>query len=496
MIKNERQYRIAAAEAGRFEKALLARDREPPNGSDIHPRMWAAEAEAIAAQLSDLRAELAAYEALRSGAQKVFTISDIGQLPQALVEARIASGLTQKELAARLGLPEQAIQRYEATDYAGASIERLREIADAIPLELTAVMSLPRELPDSARFFARMRELGLDRRIVLDRLLPPRLAQALDAGSAAKESLTGALIQAAAIVQKVLGIAANELFGEAPVRAVPIIAGGTRFKRSRRNVSSQRGAINGYTVFAQYLGLLVLQATAHLDRRPLPNSAAAWRDALLQDYGEISLESLLRFLWSFGVAVLPLRDSGQFHGACWRTEGRDIVVLKQRSTSAERWLFDGLHEGGHLAEAGDTESFAIIEDESLSLEPEEKRATEFAAAVALGPLADELAQEAVARANNDVRFLRKATIEVARHAGVPQGVLANYLAFRIAEDTAESAEQINWWGSASKLQTQSVDPWRLTRDMLLEHADFSSLTSEDRDLLIRCLSDTPDVVKA
>ena len=37
-------------------------------------------------------------------------------------------------LAERIGLPEQAIQRYEATDYAGVSFARLVDIAHALEL--------------------------------------------------------------------------------------------------------------------------------------------------------------------------------------------------------------------------------------------------------------------------------------------------------------------------------------------------------------------------
>jgi len=60
--------------------------------------------------------------------------SRIGEFPTALIRARIARGLTQRELAERVGLAEQAIQRYEASDYAGVSFARLVEIAEALNL--------------------------------------------------------------------------------------------------------------------------------------------------------------------------------------------------------------------------------------------------------------------------------------------------------------------------------------------------------------------------
>jgi HTH-type transcriptional regulator / antitoxin HipB len=41
----------------------------------------------------------------------------IEDLPTTLIKARIASGLTQKDLAERIGVQEQQIQRYEANHY-------------------------------------------------------------------------------------------------------------------------------------------------------------------------------------------------------------------------------------------------------------------------------------------------------------------------------------------------------------------------------------------
>ena len=58
------------------------------------------------------------------------------ELPIVLIEGRIAAGLTQRELAERLGLPEQQIQRYEATLYGGVSLERLQEVADVLGIEI------------------------------------------------------------------------------------------------------------------------------------------------------------------------------------------------------------------------------------------------------------------------------------------------------------------------------------------------------------------------
>src|SRR5439155_21555835 len=125
MIKNERQYRITKAEAEKFQGSLDGWDPTPPDGID--PVVHAAQRSALESQLRDLRRDVAEYEALRSGRQSVLEVDSFEGFPDALVRARIAAGLSQKDLGERLGLKEQQIQKYEATGYRGASIARMTE---------------------------------------------------------------------------------------------------------------------------------------------------------------------------------------------------------------------------------------------------------------------------------------------------------------------------------------------------------------------------------
>lgn len=131
MIANERQYRITRAQAARFEAALAERASRAPNPGE-HPRLRQVELDALAGQLDDLRAQLGDYDALRAGRAPAPELGCYEDLPTALIRARIAAGLTQRELAQRVGIPEQQIQRYEASEYAQASFARLREVMAAL----------------------------------------------------------------------------------------------------------------------------------------------------------------------------------------------------------------------------------------------------------------------------------------------------------------------------------------------------------------------------
>ena len=140
MIANERQYRITNAAARDFEEALARLAAVEAHRS---PEMRRVMREAMESQLEELREELAAYDALRSGQIAVLELGSLAELPEALVRARIAVGLTQKGLAERLGLKEQQIQRYEATGYAGVSLERIQAVAEALGVTIQERVILP-----------------------------------------------------------------------------------------------------------------------------------------------------------------------------------------------------------------------------------------------------------------------------------------------------------------------------------------------------------------
>ena len=132
MIKNERQYRITKTQATRFAQTLESLARRADEDSGIHPRIAQAREDALRSQLGDLERELREYESLKAGGFELDELNVFAQLATFLIKARIARGLSQRELADRIGLKEQQIQRYEATDYASASLARIKEVASAL----------------------------------------------------------------------------------------------------------------------------------------------------------------------------------------------------------------------------------------------------------------------------------------------------------------------------------------------------------------------------
>ena len=88
--------------------------------------------EALASQLETLQNEIKEYERLQRTKPAKLKLEQLNDVPRTLIRARISSGLSQRQLAERLGLKEQQIQRYEATNYETASLRRVLEVAAAL----------------------------------------------------------------------------------------------------------------------------------------------------------------------------------------------------------------------------------------------------------------------------------------------------------------------------------------------------------------------------
>lgn len=139
MITNDVQYRSTKAWAERFETDADGLEATLPVRRS---RLQQAKIDAARSQAADLRQELAAYDALRSGAVRTFEASSLLGLADALVKARVARGWTQRRLADELGVAEQQVQRYESTGYASASLARLADVAAALGVTVTETVTI------------------------------------------------------------------------------------------------------------------------------------------------------------------------------------------------------------------------------------------------------------------------------------------------------------------------------------------------------------------
>jgi HTH-type transcriptional regulator/antitoxin HigA len=134
MIYSDRQYTISRAELSKLQAALLSSVADQNIENEWLRQI---EVDALRSQIADIEADLAEYDLLKLGQVTFSGTCALSELPRVLVQARIAKGLSQTDLAERLNMKPQQIQRYEATNYMSASLARLIDVANSLEVKIS-----------------------------------------------------------------------------------------------------------------------------------------------------------------------------------------------------------------------------------------------------------------------------------------------------------------------------------------------------------------------
>lgn len=146
LITNERQEREVSALIEQIGEALSSGQVLKQIVDGLPPEVLDGVRRSLIAERDELIESLEAYRAAQGGevaGLKARAGNDLGAL---LVAARVAKGWKQKELARRLFLPEQQVQRYEAERYRSISLSGLQRVARTLGIRLTAHIDQP--VPD------------------------------------------------------------------------------------------------------------------------------------------------------------------------------------------------------------------------------------------------------------------------------------------------------------------------------------------------------------
>jgi len=99
-------------------------------------------------QAAGLAAAIAGYDALQGSGRLALELRSLSEIGQALAKARLVRGWTQAELAGKLDMPKQQVQRYEATGYASVSMARIERVAAVLGIGFTGTASVGRHPVD------------------------------------------------------------------------------------------------------------------------------------------------------------------------------------------------------------------------------------------------------------------------------------------------------------------------------------------------------------
>lgn len=139
MIRNESEYQEASRRL-QEEKTRLEEQRRKLEEMRLTVDQVKRALDPMRSFHLQLEEEIEAYERLKRG--------DLGQLlnlhglGRSLVALRIARGITQRELAERLGVYESQVSRDERNDYHGVTVERAQRVLDALSAQMTSTFEL------------------------------------------------------------------------------------------------------------------------------------------------------------------------------------------------------------------------------------------------------------------------------------------------------------------------------------------------------------------
>jgi hypothetical protein len=140
MIRNESEYREAHRRIQQ-ERERFAEHRRNLQAEKLTPEEVDRVLEPLMSFHLQLVEEVEAYERLKRG--DVGELRNLHGFGRLLIGLRIALGLTQRDLAERLGIHESQVSRDERNDYHGVTVERASRILDAMGVSLRSSVEQP-----------------------------------------------------------------------------------------------------------------------------------------------------------------------------------------------------------------------------------------------------------------------------------------------------------------------------------------------------------------
>ena len=134
MIKSDAQRDRTIVQIEGFRQALSKIRQQTP------AKRFAAIRGSYESMIRQLEDELREYDQLKAGELTLPEVERLDQIAPFIAKIRIARGVSQTELARRLGVSKQVISRYEESDYQTVAIARLQEILDAVGIKAAVTL--------------------------------------------------------------------------------------------------------------------------------------------------------------------------------------------------------------------------------------------------------------------------------------------------------------------------------------------------------------------
>ena len=140
MIRNENEYREAVQRLA-DEKQRIAQQKAELEKMDLSPDEVKRVLDPMRSFHLQLQEEVESYERLKRGEfEEIRNLRGLGHL---LIALRIARGISQRQLAERLGVHESQVSRDERNEYHGITLDRAARVLDALGVDLRSTVQVP-----------------------------------------------------------------------------------------------------------------------------------------------------------------------------------------------------------------------------------------------------------------------------------------------------------------------------------------------------------------
>jgi DNA-binding Xre family transcriptional regulator len=144
MIRNESEYKEAVQRIVE-EAARIKAERAQLKEMDLSKEEIKRALDPLRSFHEQLKEEVESYERLMRGEfEEIRNFEGIGRL---MIALRIAKGVSQRELADRLGVHESQVSRDERNEYHGVTLERAGRIVEALGVEIRSIVEPVEKMP-------------------------------------------------------------------------------------------------------------------------------------------------------------------------------------------------------------------------------------------------------------------------------------------------------------------------------------------------------------
>ena len=429
------------------------------------------EIDGINAITEDLKQQIQWYELVKKNDIVFDKIETLDDLPTTIIGKRIQLNIKQEEFAPKLGMNLDEYIKLENDDFYGITPELLNKILLGLNVDNPNHI-LEKNYEQLVPIIeCNLKTLNFNKKF-LSFFMPTSIEHIREMLHEKSNSTFYLIEEFLESFKKVFLINLENKVTPLHLNSALAVA----FKR-KINVSEDR--LTFTTSYAAYvLGIVANQMPLSAAIKADPINI---REIILENYGAVTIETCLDYIWSLNISVIPLNLHSSFHGACFDFEGTKAIALSQQNLSVPRWKFDMLHEFYHaltMDYSAYIERTEIMEQD----DEEEKTASEFASFVIFGQEMDSFLKLVIERSEGQIERMKSNITSIAEEYCLNIDDFSNYVAYRI------SKRPVNFWGVAANLQKDNRNPIDILRSYLIKHINVKQLNPFELEIFQKTLN--------